>query len=330
MKNIQVEPLTKDMSDLSEPIDDEGETTNVSRVETQVNDNNPTTKPKKKGLFESLRGLFFKITRMDTRESLEESVVELINEHDPEHKHIGTDEREMLSNVLGFHELKFNDVMIPRPDIVAVADDITLDDIKTLLNDKEHTRIPVYHENMDNITGFIHIKDIIPYLGTNKTFSVQSIIRKALFVPPSMKIIDLLKKMKNSRVHIALVMDEYGGTDGLVTIEDLVEEIVGEIKDEHDTLDTDEVRIIQENLIEVNARTKVTVLEKTLDMPLISDEQRDEFDTVGGLIFEIAGRVPEKSEKIKHSDDIMFEIVEADPRRVTLVRVHKNTENVKS
>lgn len=330
MKNTQVRTLTKDMSDTSEPIDDEGETTRSSHIGTRINDNTPKAKMRKKSFWEIIRSFFLRIARIDSRESLEESVVELINEHDPEQKHIGADERVMLSNILGFHEVKVSDVMVPRPDIVAISDEESLDDIKAILIEKEHTRIPVFHENMDNVTGFIHIKDIIPYLGTNKPFLVNEILRKALFVPPSMKILDLLKKMKTSRVHIALVMDEYGGTDGLVTIEDLVEEIVGEIKDEHDSYDPDEVRIINEKLIEISARAKVRSLENILSMTLVDPEQKEEFDTVGGLVFHIAGRVPEEKEKIKHSSGIIFEIIEADPRRVTSVRVHREIDDIQS
>jgi len=258
--------------------------------------------------------------------SLEEELAELIEEHDPEGMRVGSEERSILHNVFGLSEKCVSDVMVPRTDIVAAEYTTTLDELKNIIIDKEHTRIPVYKESLDNVVGFIHIKDLVQYLGapSKKNFSIQDILRETLFVPPSMKVIDLLLKMQAKRVHLALVLDEYGGTDGLVTLEDLVEEIVGEIEDEHDEQEEhEEIKSIDESSFEVNARMNVEDLEKRLRMTLVSGDEAEDFDTLGGLIFYMLGHVPSKGEIIKHKAGIEFEVLEADPRKVSRLLVRR-------
>lgn len=324
MKNTEINPIEKTMAEPPVSNDDEGEPATERFSVVAKNNNTPQGKVEytNPSFGERLKTAFQKLFRLDKQSSLEESVADLINEHDPEHQHIGIEERAMLNNVLGMHERRVCDVMIPRTDITAISDETTLDEIKQLILDKEHTRLPVYHENMDNITGFIHIKDIIPYLDKEKPFVLATIIRKALFVPPSMRVLDLLKKMKASRVHIGMVMDEYGGTDGLVTIEDLVEEIVGEIRDEHDLPEALHIHMINERLLEVNARVQIPDLEERIAIPLADEHQKEEFDTIGGLVFDMAGSVPEKGDRITHPSGVEFEIIESDLRRISILRVH--------
>lgn len=280
-----------------------------------------TAKPKK-SLFSGARRLIYKIFPRNS--TLEDSVVELIEEHhDTEGKSVTNEERTLLHNLLGFSELKVDDVMVPRTDIIAIEYGISLDDIKKIVIDKEHTRMPVYKDSLDNIVGFIHIKDLISYINSDKAFIFDEIIREILFVPPSMKIIDLLARMRTAQTHMALVLDEYGGTDGLVTIEDLMEEIVGEIEDEHDEKEEPEIKSIDANTYEASARMDIEVLEETLGVSLIDKENGDDFDTLGGLIFSLLGYVPEVNETVEHPSGITMQILEADARRINLVRIHR-------
>lgn len=272
----------------------------------------------------SLKERLIKLFSLRNGNTLEESVVELIEEHNSDGKQISTEERELVHNLLGFGEVKVSEAMTSRTEIVAVPDDITLNKLQKLILKEEHTRMPVYHENLDNILGFIHIKDLIPYLGSSKIFNIEDIIRKALFVPPSMRVLDLLVKMRSQRVHLALVMDEYGGTDGLVTMEDLMEELVGEIKDEHDDVEEAEIIAINEKTLEASALLEIETLEERLNTSFTNEENEDDYETLGGLIFSLFGRVPLKGEKISHHSGIEFEILEATPRRVKRVLIHHN------
>lgn len=260
------------------------------------------------------------------KSDLLEEVVELIDDHDPGGEKVGGGERNILNNVLEIRETTVSDVMVPRLDIVAAPFKANFDELKEILIEKEHTRIPVYKESLDNVVGFIHIKDMFPFLGGErgkKPFAVSMILREILFVPPSMKVIDLLVKMQAKRVHVAIVLDEYGGTDGLVTMEDLVEEIVGDIEDEHDIGESSTIKNIDENSMEVAARISIAELEEKLGINITDKEQEADFDTLGGLIFYMLGYVPKKGEIIKHPAGIEFEVLEADARRITKLLVRK-------
>lgn len=258
------------------------------------------------------------------RTSLEESVVELIEEHDPQGVHIGEEERALIHNVLELNDSVVDDIKVPRSDIIAVVDTISLEELKQVVEEEEHTRMPVYQESLDNILGFVHIKDLISYIGTDKPFNTHEVIHKALFVAPSMRVSDLLTKMRSSRVHMAIVLDEFGGTDGLVTLEDLVEEIVGEINDEHDDMEEEELRAVNESTLEASARLDIEKLEERFGIQL-HNEQEEDIDTVGGLVVSLCDHVPQKGEKIRHADSgIIFEILDADPRRVKRLLIYHN------
>jgi hemolysin (HlyC) family protein len=237
-------------------------------------------------------------------------------------------EREILINLASFGDLRVDDVMVPRADIVAVEVSTSLSELATVFREAQHSRLPIYRETLDDPIGMVHIKDVMALLvpkdfATAPPDNVLSRIRRdVLFVPPSMRVVDLLIKMQKSRIHMALVIDEYGGTDGLVTIENLVEEIVGDIEDEHDT---DEAALLvarPDGGYEASARLPFKELETEIGRTLLPDERQEGVDTLGGLLVALVGRVPQRGELIGHPAGVEFEILDADPRRVKRVRIH--------
>lgn len=238
-------------------------------------------------------------------------------------------EQDMFINLLGFNELRTEDVMVPRPDIVAVEEGTSLDELVKAFREANHSRLPVFSETLDDPRGMVHIKDLLGWMADNRTggetddkFDLATIRRDLVYVPPSMPAIDLLLKMQASRVHMALVIDEYGGTDGLVTIEDLVEEIVGEIEDEHDEAERPDLVRLPGGLIDATARAEIGDLEEMLNVTLMPEEREDDLDTLGGLVFDMLGRVPQRGEVVVHETGIEFEIADADPRRIKRLVVH--------
>jgi len=238
-------------------------------------------------------------------------------------------ERDMFVNLLGFSQLRSEDVMVPRSDIVAVEEGTSLKALVAAFRAANHSRLPVYRETLDDPRGMVHIKDLLGWMadtergdGTAGAFALASIQRDLIYVPPSMPAIDLLLKMQASRVHMALVIDEYGGTDGLVTIEDLVEEIVGDIEDEHDTAELPALVRRPDGLIDAAARAEIEGLEAMLGLALTPDAGEDEPDTLGGLVFDMLGRVPQRGEVVVHPSGVEFEIADADPRRIKRLVVH--------
>jgi CBS domain containing-hemolysin-like protein len=222
----------------------------------------------------------------------------------------------MLMNIISFGELEVDDVMVPRTDIVALEAGASPADVIGGFRQAHHSRLPVYRETLDDIAGFVHIKDVLDHWGRDEELSLARILRELLVVPPSMPILDLLARMRATRIHMAVVVDEYGGTDGLVTIEDIVEEIVGEIEDEHDKHEGPLLQRLPDGGIEADGRTEIEDLEAMLAVDLLPDEADDDIETLGGLVFAMLGRVPQVGEKINHASGIEFEIVDADPRRV--------------
>jgi len=246
-------------------------------------------------------------------------------------KLITLEEKKMVKNIINIEDTKVGDVMTPRTDIIAVQYNSSLEDIKQLIIESEHSRLPVFKRNLDNIIGFIHSKDLAKFIGYKNQsqlehFEIPSIIRKILYVPHSMRIIDLLLKMRSSRVHIAIVLDEYGGTDGLVSIEDIVEEIVGEIDDEHDIPDNNTylgIQKINDNILQVGGRVEIEKIAEFLQDYLVIDDMEGDFDTVGGLIFSIFKKVPEVGESYHHHSGITFKILDADARSIILTEIIK-------
>ena len=250
------------------------------------------------------------------REELTELLQESLDDKTSFDSHEGT----LLQNFLGLRDTTAADVMVPRADIVSVALADGFDDIIQQMSDANHSRVPVYRDTLDDVAGIIHIKDLFANLRNDQTPEVESLLRPALFISPTIRLLDLLHEMRLRRRHLALVVDEFGGVDGLITIEDLVEEIVGEIEDEHDT--TAQLRFDQKSdgTAIVDARFEVETLE-AITGPLLNDDERDEIDTLGGLVFSLAGRVPGHGEVVRHRAGVQFEILEGDPRRITLLKL---------
>lgn len=259
------------------------------------------------------------------RETLEHA---LATETDSERSAFSSEERQMLLRLLRFGTLRVDDVMVPRADIVGVEIGAPLGELVGIFRDAQHSRLPLYRETLDDPVGMVHIKDALALLAPadGKPVAGDNILsrirREVLFVPPSMRVVDLLIKMQKTRIHMALVIDEYGGTDGLVTIEDLVEEIVGDIEDEHDVEETPLLVTRPDNGFDASGRLAIEDLEKALGMTLLSETREEDIDTLGGLLFSLVGRVPQRGEIITHPKGAEFEILDADPRRVKKVRVH--------
>ena len=266
----------------------------------------------------SFLGKFFPIFARPAsrREELTELLQESLDDKTSFDSHEGT----LLQNFLGLRDTTAADVMVPRADIVSAALADGFDNIIQQMSDANHSRVPVYRDTLDDVAGIIHIKDLFANLRNDQTPEVESLLRPALFISPTIRLLDLLHEMRLRRRHLALVVDEFGGVDGLITIEDLVEEIVGEIEDEHDT--TAQLRFDQKSdgTAIVDARFEVETLE-AITGPLLNDDERDEIDTLGGLVFSLAGRVPGHGEVVRHRAGVQFEILEGDPRRITLLKL---------
>jgi magnesium and cobalt transporter len=264
--------------------------------------------------------------------SLRESIAELVQEAAEEQAvpgeqpELDRQERALIANILRLRETVADDVMVPRADIVAMRVDVTLEQALQQIRAEGHSRLPVFREQLDDIVGMVHIKDVFAYVGRPEAFSLEAILRTPLMVAPQMPVLDLLLQMRQRRMHLALVIDEYGGVDGLVTIEDLVETIVGDISDEHDEVQAAMVVERADGSLDVNARLPVEEFETRMG-PVLSEDERDaDIDTVGGLVFTLAGRVPTKGEVISHPSGIEFRVLDADPRRIRRVRVRRATE----
>ena len=230
-------------------------------------------------------------------------------------------ERLMLANILHLEDARVEDVMVPRVDIIAIEISTGLDDVLAICREAGHSRFPVYRESLDDVLGMVHIKDLLRFWGTTERFTLASVMRKALFVPPSMPILDLLMQMRTTRHHMALVVDEYGGIDGLATIEDLVEEIVGEIEDEHDVEEGPSLIERPDGTLEANARMPIEELEERLGCELRTEMEGEDIDTLAGLVFALVGRVPQRGERILHPSGVEFEVLDADPHRLRRLKV---------
>jgi CBS domain containing-hemolysin-like protein len=250
-------------------------------------------------------------------------------------------ERTILQNVLSLGEKRVEDVMVPRADIIAMDAEATLADMIALFRQAGHSRLPVYADNIDNITGFIHVKDALRRITEVVTDPVKAtpvklvstalkhklgkldIVRTVLFVPPLMPVGDLLQQMQQKRVHMAIVIDEYGGTDGVVTIEDLLEAVVGEIDDEHDEFEGPLIRKINSNIFLASARAEIGEVEGVIGPDFDPGEHGDDVDTIGGLVFALAGHVPVKGEIVGGIKNFEFEVMQADSRQVRRIKIKR-------
>ncbi|AVM75330.1 Hemolysin C [Magnetospirillum gryphiswaldense MSR-1] len=269
-----------------------------------------------------VRGWVRALRRAKGGESVREALEDLIDDRDDTGIPIDDHERILLGNILHLRDVTAYDVMVPRADIQGVEDGTTLDDLIDLFIRCGHSRLPVHRGTLDDIIGMVHIKDVLAATRSDQSFHLPHIMRRVLFVSPAMRVPDMLLEMRLKRTHMALVVDEYGGIDGLVTTEDLVEQIVGEIEDEHDEHDDPVMSIAADGTIEADARASIEEFEAALGA-VLTDEERDEVDTLGGLVFFIAGRIPSRGELIVHSSGLEFEVVDADPRRIKWLRVRR-------
>ncbi len=293
----------------------------------------------KPGLFERLRGIFG-LHEPSVREDIEDALEESATSDD-----FTPQERLILKNVLSLHDLRVADVMVPRADIVSAPADATLGDVLSIFRTAGHSRIPVYGDTLDDPRGMVHIRDFMDFLakvaepadasaaarltsltGVDLTtpLSLARILRPVLFAPPSMPALDLLVKMQATRTHIALVIDEYGGTDGLVSIEDIVETIVGDIDDEHDLDETPQIEAAPDGSFVIDARASLEAVSQALDAPMDTLVDLEEVDTIAGLVSALAGHVPARGEIIQLGDALECEVLDADPRRVKKIRIRRS------
>ncbi len=232
---------------------------------------------------------------------------------------------EIISNIDKFIDKTVEDVMIPRADIISISIDATLEELSKIIIEHSVARTLVYKERLDNIVGFVHIKDLFEIVAKSKNFNLTRVLRNHIISPHSMKLVDLLAQMRMNRIHIAVVVDEYGGTDGLVTTEDIIEEIVGRIDDEHDIGLDEDYKIVKPGLIVTNARVEIEELENVLGTKLKTTD--DEFDTIGGLVMAKSGSVPEKGEVIDITNNVIAEILESTPRTIKQIKLIYSVRN---
>ena len=309
-----------------------------------MNDSTHTELPKnsaddhRPSIFEKLKRLFSPDSSEgeSVRDVIEELIEERFEENPDEDATIDLNERLLLSNVLKLRDVSAADIMVPRADIVAVEAKTSLADVLALLVKEGHSRFPVYRETLDDVAGLVHIKDLAILATDNlpdpengkvedapqKEASAHLIdmIRPVLFVSPAVRVMDLLLEMRLKRTHMAMVVDEYGGIDGLLTIEDVVEQIVGEIEDEHDDDETPEMVQRSDGTVLANARVMLEDFENQHGMAF-TEEEREEADTLGGLVARLAGRVPGRGELVKHPSGLEFEVLDGDPRHVRRLRI---------
>ncbi len=273
-------------------------------------------------LLRALRSLIFgRAGEATLRESIEEALEDHAGDS-PEGDDLSQAERLMLRNLLDFGERRVGDVMVPRGDIIAFDAKEDFQTLVTAFHDAGHSRLPVYRDSLDNVVGMIHVKDayaVIAGQGRRAVVDAETLLRPVLFVPPSMRVLDLLARMRQGRTHMAVVVDEYGGTDGLVTIEDLVEEIVGDIADEHDEEEADLILALADGSFDVDARTDIEALEAVTGTDLAEAADGD-VDTVGGLVFLLAGHIPAVGARVDHPGGWCFEVVAGDERKIDRVR----------
>ncbi len=265
-----------------------------------------------------------------TEQTVRQSIAELVQEAEEDDENpaatagLDIQERALIANILRLREIIADDVMVPRPDIVAMRANVTLSEALALIRQEGHSRMPVYRENLDDVLGMVHIKDVFAYTGEASAFALETLIRKPLMIAPQITVLDLLLQMRQTHTHLALVVDEYGGIDGLVTIEDLVETIVGDISDEHDEIEGPMLVERSDGALDINALLPVEDFEAKLGPVLSADEREADIETIGGLVFNLAGRVPTKGEIIPHPSGIEFLVLEADARRIRRLRARRS------
>ena len=271
-------------------------------------------------LWRGMRSLLF---GDDSETTLRGQIEEAMDEAEHERPVAGDltqTERQMLRNLLHFGDRTAGDIAVTRGDIIAVPNTISFDDLVQAFSDAGHSRLPVYGDGLDEVVGMLHIKDVfMARVDEGRDRSLSALMRDPLFVPESMGVIELLARMRTERIHLAVVVDEFGGTEGLVTIEDVVEEIVGEIEDEHDEEEAGTLIALDDGVWEADARLELHELREAVDARLTAED--DEVDTVGGLTFQLAERILSPGETVAHPSGWRLECVDSDGRRIKRVRL---------
>ena len=273
-------------------------------------------------LISKVKAIFFN----QSKENIKDVIEDIIEDNGQSVGKFDDGTKKIFKNIIQLNDKCIEDVMIPRADIDAVASNVKINQLMAFINKTKHSRIPVYEENLDKVIGMIHIRDLFEKINKNvkikKDIKIsKSIVRKILFSAPSMRILDLLLKMRSEQIHMSIVVDEFGGTNGLVTIEDLVEEIVGEIKDEHDLEEIDVIKRKSKKTYEVSARLTVFEFEKKLGISF-ENEDKEDIDTVGGLVFNLIGKIPSRGQVITHKSGLEFTILDADTRKIKRLLVN--------
>ena len=279
--------------------------------------------------FQNLRSMVFR-REPSLRDQIEDAIEDAEDGTAPAHGDLSAIEREMLLNLLHFGERTVGDIAVPRSDIIAVPTTITFADLVKAFADAGHSRLPVYRDNLDDVSGMVHIKDVFAILARNRKppVTITKLIRQPLYVPAARGVLDVLADMRAKRIHLAVVIDEYSGTEGLVTIEDIVEEIVGDIEDEHDDAPVEMLVNVEDGIWEADARAELEDVANVIDPRL--GEIDEDVDTLGGLTFVLAGHVPEVGEMLQHDSGWRIEVTEGDERRVTRVRLHAPLPDIAS
>ena len=266
----------------------------------------------------------FKFFSTEDKNNLRESIqgaIEESSKNGHDNSNLTNKEKTILENILTINKLKASDIMVPRAEIISASYQSNYDDLILIINKESHSRIPIYRKDLDDVIGMVHIKDLIKFISSSskEEFQIKNIMKDILFVPPSMPVLNILLKMQSTKLHMALVIDEHGGTDGLVTIEDLVEEIVGEIQDEHDNEEIIDFKKIDDKTFVADAKMEVNDFIQRTKM----DFNSDKVDTLGGYVFSLINRVPHKGEIIKTEDKkYAFEIIDADPRKIKVLKIY--------
>jgi magnesium and cobalt transporter len=272
------------------------------------------------GIIEQVRSFFRKRTDQTKEALLEKDLQELIDQGE-EQGLLTPEQGDMIQSIFEFKETVVREVMVPRTEIVAVQEGVSIQAVIDLTLKHGHSRLPIYKDHLDNMVGMLHVKDLLPYWNLPLDASLPAgIMRQPYFVPETKKIVQLFKEMKSDKVHMAVVLDEYGGTAGLVTMEDIIEEIIGEIEDEYDRQEP-RLKILAEGKVEVDARLEIEELEKFFDL----DIAEKDFETVGGLVIHLLGRVPKANEKV-YFKDLEMTILDADSRRIRRMLVERKEE----
>lgn len=279
--------------------------------------------------FQNLRSIVFR-REPSLRDQIEDAIEDAEDGTAPAHGDLSAIEREMLLNLLHFGERTVGDIAVPRSDIIAVPTTITFADLVKSFADAGHSRLPVYRDNLDDVSGMVHIKDVFAILARNRKppVTITKLIRQPLYVPAARGVLDVLADMRAKRIHLAVVIDEYSGTEGLVTIEDIVEEIVGDIEDEHDDAPVEMLVNVEDGIWEADARAELEDVANVIDPRL--GEIDEDVDTLGGLTFVLAGHVPQVGEMLQHDSGWRIEVTEGDERRVTRVRLHAPLPDIAS